>query len=92
MNTVGIFSVPISGFRFDTQDHKQLKEKCLYITKTKSYTENGGGNHKLIHYYDPRSGLNLWIVKDSVYFMTGLKRVLLNILTRFSVMSVKMLL
>jgi uncharacterized protein (TIGR02466 family) len=31
----------------------------LYITETKSYTENGGGNHKLIHYYDPVDGLNL---------------------------------
>ena len=59
MNTVGIFPVPISGFLFDTHHHKQLKEKCLYITETKSYTENGGGNHKLIHYYDPVDGLNL---------------------------------
>ena len=59
MNTVGIFPVPISRFLFDTQHHKHLKEKCLYITETKSHTENGGGNHKLIHYYDPRDGLNL---------------------------------
>ena len=41
MNTVGIFPVPISGFLFDTHHHKQLKEKCLYITETKSFTENG---------------------------------------------------
>tara|TARA_B100000073_G_C23657371_1_gene543070 strand:- start:263 stop:1015 length:753 start_codon:yes stop_codon:yes gene_type:complete len=63
MRTYDIFPTYVSAFDFPLTHHEKLKDRCMSIItqaeNSKTNEKNGISNPLLMHYYDPRDGLNL---------------------------------